>query len=147
MGDLTKNFSKSEFACLHCKRTFIDQKLVEALQKIRDVVGRSVYILSAYRCATHNAKIGGAKNSMHLAGRAADIQVDQLDTKQLLDLVLTMPEFTGIGFYVEEHFIHVDTRPGPRVTWSRILRDGKYSSLDEGIKQWDSLKTKTKTRL
>ena len=34
MGDLTRNFSRSEFACPCCGRADVDMRLVEALQEI-----------------------------------------------------------------------------------------------------------------
>lgn len=37
MGDLSRNFSKSEFACRCCGKTEIDQRLVDALQELRDL--------------------------------------------------------------------------------------------------------------
>jgi hypothetical protein len=80
---------------------------------------------------------------MHLVGKAADIQVDQLTALQTLKLVQTIPQFTGYGLYVEEHFVHVDSRtPVPNghiATWGRLTATGKYGSLDEAIKEWERL--------
>jgi len=39
MGDLSKNFSRSEFACPHCGEVEIDPLLVATLQRIRDKAG------------------------------------------------------------------------------------------------------------
>lgn len=74
MGDLTKNFSRSEFRCGHCGRLdVLDMELVWALQRLRDKVGRALPIISGYRCCAGNAQVGGTRDSQHLFGRAADI--------------------------------------------------------------------------
>lgn len=74
MGDLSKNFSRSEFTCGHCKRLdLLDDKLVRVLQRIRDDIGKPLPVVSGYRCCAHNAKVGGIQFSQHLYGRAADI--------------------------------------------------------------------------
>lgn len=50
------------------------RKLVEnVLQPLRDAIGAPIYINSGYRCTALNRAVGGALNSMHLTGRAADI--------------------------------------------------------------------------
>lgn len=136
MGDLSPHFNKAEFACTHCNRSFVDPKLLEGLEKLRVLAGHAVHILSGYRCADHNKKIGGAQSSMHIAGKAADIQVDQLNAKQALDLVKAIPEFTGYGLYVNEHFVHVDTRPGKLATWGRVDPKQGYVSLAAAEAAW-----------
>jgi len=79
MGDLSKDFSRSEFAC-RCGCGFDDVNLilVERLQAIRNALGEPIRILSGCRCPTHNRKVGGSSASAHLAGHAAD--VDCLDS-------------------------------------------------------------------
>lgn len=148
MGDLSAHFSKSEFACPHCNRSFVDGALITGLEKLRVMAGHAVHILSGYRCATHNKKIGGGQSSMHLAGKAADIQIDQLDAMQTLTLVKQIPEFTGYGLYVLEHFCHVDARPLVKghkpETWARIDPAKGYVSLAEGEKAWERSQTKAK---
>lgn len=75
MGDLTKNFSRSEFACKDgCGFDGIDVGLVNDLQKVRDRVNRPISVSSGCRCAKHNAATpGSAKTSSHMAGLAIDI--------------------------------------------------------------------------
>lgn len=74
MGDISKNFSRWEFECPHCRtlRGPTDA-LVAVLQRMRDVKGRSLTVVSGYRCATYNARVGGIGNSEHLLGNAADV--------------------------------------------------------------------------
>lgn len=43
------------------------------LQPIRDTFGKPIIISSGFRCVQLNKKVGGASNSDHLFGAAADI--------------------------------------------------------------------------
>lgn len=72
-GKKYPNFKKSEFKCSCCGSygVGIASSLVELLQKLRNKYG-SVIISSGYRCSKFNKKVGGASNSAHLKGQAAD---------------------------------------------------------------------------
>jgi len=73
MGDLTKNFSRNEFACwCRCGADDIDLRLVDYLQSLRDSVG-PIKVTSGVRCKLYNAQVGGSDDSAHLSGEAADI--------------------------------------------------------------------------
>lgn len=45
----------------------------QLLQKVRDAWGAPIAVTSGYRCPRLNALVGGAANSQHMAGQAADI--------------------------------------------------------------------------
>ena len=47
---------------------------VEVLQPIRDAWGKPIKVTSGYRCPRLNTMVGGARNSQHVLGQAADIQ-------------------------------------------------------------------------
>ena len=105
---LTENFNLREFMCSHCGSVIIDPELVRRLQKMRDELGEPIRINSAYRCPDYNRQIGGASNSQHTTGRAADLagtHLAELAEKYFFD--------GGIGLYTNH--IHVDT--GPRRRW------------------------------
>lgn len=106
---LTKNFNSSEFdcPCSKCSETIIDLDHVENLQKLRDRLGKSIKITSAYRCSDHNKAIGGATSSRHLVGDATDITVAGLSPDQVADIC--EPSFNGLGRY--DTFTHIDSRP------------------------------------
>jgi len=115
-GYLSPNFKASEFACRHCGDLGpgIDQDLIDALQAMRDHTGQPITINSGYRCPTHNANVGGATNSQHLLGTAADFTIRGMTPAQvyaLLDPVWP----GGLGRY--NTFTHIDTR-GSRARWS-----------------------------
>jgi hypothetical protein len=46
--------------------------LAPAMQRVRDLLGAPVFITSGYRSPELNAAIGGAKDSQHMQGLAAD---------------------------------------------------------------------------
>ena len=109
MGDLTKNFSKSEFACTCCGETKINKELVGVLQQLREDLKGFVTVTSSYRCPIHNEEVGGAKKSQHLLGTAADIVVDGVPSclvYQYLDR--KYPDKYGLGMY--RTFTHIDVR-------------------------------------
>ena len=84
MGDLSKNFKQSEFACkCGCGFDLISHELVETLQELRDAIKKPIIIVSGCRCPDHNAEVGGVSNSAHLVGQAADIMVNGWDATTL----------------------------------------------------------------
>ena len=112
---LSTNFKSTEFDCHGsgcCSSTNVDEKLVEYLQKIRDHFGKPVEISSGYRCATHNKNIGGATNSRHSKGQAADIYISGVKPAEIAKYAESIG-ILGIGLYETDkdgHFVHVDTR-------------------------------------
>lgn len=108
MGDLSPNFSRVEFACPGAIHVPCDVGLIGRLQLLRSKGGRPLEIVSGYRTAQHNAAIGGAANSLHLWGMAADIPAGYA---VLADAVAA--GFTGIGMS-GPWVVHVDVREGVR---------------------------------
>jgi len=123
MGDLTQNFSLREFRCkCGCGNVIVEPSLVNLLQTIRNNIRRPIYILSGYRCKGHNRQIGGAENSFHTQGKAADIAWEGRELK-VLYLYCEEQNPNGLGVYPERGCIHIDV--GHRVQrW--IYREGKY---------------------
>lgn len=115
MTKLSKHFDSEEFACKCCGKSLVKSSLVELLEKIRSVAGLPITITSGYRCKKHNAAVGGAKNSQHVQGIAADIKIKGMTPKQVADIAKKlMPKSGGIGIY--ETWCHVDTR-ATRARW------------------------------
>lgn len=108
MGNLSKNFSKEEFACKHCGQFKADPLLINKLQLFRDNIGKPVGIISGYRCPVYNKSLpGAAKNSFHVKGTAADIVISGATYGDLIWLAKQLG-FNGIGIYPDQGFIHVD---------------------------------------
>lgn len=113
---LSEHFQAREFACSCCGMALVHPELVRKLQGLRSAIGAPVYVTSGYRCAGHNAAVGGAQNSYHLFGMAADIWVEGIRPLQLAELAERIG-FDGIGIYPGQGFLHVDVR-GYRARWS-----------------------------
>lgn len=74
---LSPHFAETEFACRCCGMVRVNIRLVHMLEQLREQLGgKPVVITSGYRCAAHNRAVGGARQSQHLLGNAADIVVD-----------------------------------------------------------------------
>jgi uncharacterized protein YcbK (DUF882 family) len=64
------------------------KKLCEnVLEKVRAHFGRPVMVNSGFRGPKLNKVIGGARNSQHLTGQAADIEIPGLDNKVVFDWI------------------------------------------------------------
>ena len=58
------------------------------LEKVREVWGKPIYVNSGYRCEKLNRLVGGAVNSQHKIGKAADITTGSIEgNKRLFALV------------------------------------------------------------
>ena len=126
-GDLTANFSLSEFAQRNPYRPVPAKyhanvkRLAEQLQPLRDVVGRIV-ITSSYRTLAHNTAIGGAPTSQHLSAKAADFVVPGVPQSEvyctILRLIPGSMEQGGLGWYGPLGHIHYDVR-GRKARWNK----------------------------
>lgn len=106
MGNISKNFNREEFACGHCGRLdVLDIELVRCLQRLRDIVGKPLVIVSGYRCCAGNRQVGGVEYSQHLFGRAADIHAGYATARQCRSA-----GFSGVGIRSGK-VVHVDLLP------------------------------------
>ncbi|MBQ2274591.1 MAG: peptidoglycan-binding protein [Clostridia bacterium] len=130
------NFLVSEFCCKGndcCVAAKIDTALVEVLQKIREHFGVPVTINSAYRCEKHNKAVGGAKNSYHTKGMAADIVATGVKPLEIARYAESIG-VKGIGLY--DDFVHVDTREN-KSFWYSHKEEKRTTFFDENpIKKW-----------
>ena len=114
---LAPDFKVRELRCRDGTDTvMVDEALTVVLQCIREHFGKAVVITSGYRTAAHNAKVGGAKFSQHLYGRAADIRVQGASVEDVAAYAeRLMPDWGGVGRYPVKAgratgWVHVDTR-------------------------------------
>lgn len=61
--------------------------IVYCLQPIRDKLGKPIRISSGYRNPTLNSLVNGAKNSQHLFGQAADLNVAGMSVRALVEFI------------------------------------------------------------
>lgn len=109
---LTQHFKAEEFRCKDGTKEFLwAPKLFEVLETIRNHFNEPVIINSGYRTPTWNEKVGGAKNSYHMKGMAADIVVKGVSTKQVAEYANEIMKNHG-GVIRYTNFVHVDVREG-----------------------------------
>jgi zinc D-Ala-D-Ala carboxypeptidase len=99
------NFTISEVACPCCGEVVFNGHTMDAIQRLRDMVGKPIRVNSGHRCALHNARVGGAPMSAHRR-LAFDIDLRGHDRKELAKAAREAG-FTGLGYYV--NFLHLDT--------------------------------------
>lgn len=105
--------------------------LVGLCDRIRDLWGGPLIVVSGYRTPEHNADLiaadlgrgahGVASSSQHLEGRAADLRTTHghQDVPQLKRVILTawedgkLPTLGGLGDYPESNWIHIDVYRAP----------------------------------
>lgn len=119
-GQLTPHFHVREFACRDGRRVPAValpalKLLCRTLEKLRLTFGPAL-VLSGYRPADYNRRIGGATFSQHIyeltpESVAADL-VFRTGTPSQWAALAGQLGAGGVGTYVRSGFVHVDNRPG-----------------------------------
>ena len=107
------NFKESEFKCTASDLCKMEPDFLEAIQILRKHFGRPLKISSGYRDpTTHPIESAKAQPGVHAYGLAADIIISHGLAYDLLNMVMTLKIFTGIGIQQKGHagqrFIHID---------------------------------------
>ena len=113
MSKLNKYFDRSEFECrCNCGFESVDAELLDSLTIIREHFNSPITITSGNRCKIHNTNIGGAKNSKHTKGIAADFKVKDVEPAEVVAFILERwPDTYGVGKY--KSWVHLDVRSEP----------------------------------
>ena len=115
MGISSKNFSSKELSCSHCGENKFDQKTLDALQDLREAIGKPLSISSAYRCPEHNQKVSSTGiTGPHTTGQAVDILCSGKTAHEVLSFArIRSSVWKGIGVSQkgnhDSRFIHLDT--------------------------------------
>jgi len=122
--DEIQYFTPKEFTCKcagFCDHpSVISMNVVAKLDKIRELIGKPITILSGTRCERYNRKFGGKVRSAHVpknrASYAADVRCSDAAFRFAF-LAAALPIFNRIG--IGKDFIHVDDDPElpPNVIW------------------------------
>lgn len=109
---LTRHFRKSEMRC-RCGRKECDavpmrRQFLNKLEALREAWGKEISPTSAARCSMWNAKIGGAPDSQHLVGNAADFWFAEPTDAIKFSILAAKCGLGGIG--TGRHLVHVDDR-------------------------------------
>ena len=127
-GQLTANFHLKEWSCKEGGGTGVPWDLVDNvkqcaanLQILRDEIGKPITLISGWRGPLYNAKIGGAKKSLHLTGKAADSRVRGMDPVEVAEVIFSLIDAGkmdqgGVGIYPSSNFVHYDCR-GTKARW------------------------------
>nr|DAF72695.1 MAG TPA: peptidase [Microviridae sp.] len=109
-GEMSNHFNAKEFACKDGSyELLICTELLNVLENIRNHFGEPVKINSGYRTPEWNEKVGGAKNSYHIKGMAADIVVKNHSSKEVAEYASKVLSGHG-GVIRYTNFTHVDVR-------------------------------------
>ena len=146
-NQLTKNFCLAELTSSETARIcHIDNTPSEevclklkslcenVLQPLREAWGGAIVVTSGYRCKALNKKVGGASNSDHLYGCAADIKSlagGREKNKMLFDLAVKMmsdKKLVGVKQIIDEHgyrWIHISWQDGRTMKRNQVLHKPK----------------------
>lgn len=113
---LSTNFDLKEFASADGREPSSEvlknlTELAKNLEVLRKHLGKPIHITSGYRSKEHNQKIGGALNSMHITGMAADIQVEGIkpsDIAKAIELLIKEGKIKQGGLGIYKTWIHYD---------------------------------------
>ena len=126
-GQLTRNFNIREFGCRDgtgyigglARETGISRAhahnravaLATRLERVRAHHRRPLRIVSGYRTKSYNARIGGASNSAHTRGYAADVPPPASVSLSRHRRAMRQAFEGGIGTYPGSGFVHGDFDP------------------------------------
>ena len=110
--------------------------LSRVLENLRGIVGKPLYINSAFRTVQVNNAVGGSRTSYHLYGKAADISIRNLDKNERTVLRRAIEARKPAEFIIYDTFYHVafdfsklgNLTPKP-VTWQEEYPDS-FPSAD-----------------
>jgi uncharacterized protein YcbK (DUF882 family) len=121
---LSTNFSLNEFSSADGTAPTNDvlknlTELAKNLEVLRKHLGQPIRITSGFRSREHNKKIGGALNSFHVLGMAADIQVAKMKPEEVakaIKLLIKDGKIKEGGLGIYRTWIHYDIR-GTKSRW------------------------------
>lgn len=92
--ELTKSTTAQQKGIKNIPSKEQEQNLIALIENIldplREAYGGPIIVTSGYRCPALNKAVGGAKNSQHMTGQAADIRTvkdTRTENKKLFDLI------------------------------------------------------------
>jgi uncharacterized protein YcbK (DUF882 family) len=122
---LTNNFNLNEFNKHNFPLTETIlrniQELAKNLQVLRDEVKKPIKITSGFRDPSFNKKIGGATQSRHITGQAADLKIEGYTPKQvaaIIEKLIASGKMKQGGLGIYSTWIHYDVR-GTAARWTK----------------------------
>lgn len=90
------------------------QVLMDGLEQVRTLLGYAMHIDSGYRCPNLNAKIGGAPNSAHMYGFAADFICPEFGTPLAIVNAIVASDIRFDQCIQEGTWVHISFAPAMR---------------------------------
>jgi zinc D-Ala-D-Ala carboxypeptidase len=91
------------------------RRLARGLEQVQALLGRTIEISSAYRCPQLNAAVGGAPNSQHAQGLAADFVCPDFGTPLEIALAIGRSDIAYDQCILEYgDWIHISFSGAPR---------------------------------
>ena len=116
---ISKNFFYHEFYCQGKEPPGIYKdniiNIATELQKLRSLLNKPIRVNSGWRCAAHNKLMGGASNSQHLIGKAADCRIIGFPNNEVGYFACRYTNCNGIGIGLS--YTHLDIRDGNLTIW------------------------------
>ena len=117
---ITKNFTLEELTKTNSRNDNIPNSEETAaliklcgkvLQPAREMYGKPIHVTSGYRSPAVNRAVGGARNSQHMRGEAADITVfSRQENKKLFEIIRDHLNFDQLINERDFSWIHVSYR-------------------------------------
>lgn len=115
MGNISKHFSDYEFACPCCSVCKVSEAFLVKMDKLRDLLGRSVNITSGCRCVKYNDdlrargyhSVDGSAHTISEKQKCEAADIECSGSRNRRDLVILCHSiFNRVG--IAKSFIHVD---------------------------------------
>lgn len=104
------------------------KRLMDYLDKVREAFGKAIIVTSGFRSLRLNKRIGGAPESQHMKGQAADIRPH--DIKELRQLFASIRRVGGFDQLILEE-------PEGRTPWIHVSIAPANKPPRGEVKRWD----------
>lgn len=133
-------------------KVLISEELLAKLEELRAYGGFVITINSGYRSAAHNKKVGGASNSSHTRGLAADVKVKKDGSYVSAELICALCQtlgFDGVA-YINANSAHLDMagrtyRGNERNGYGNNVGNDFYEYFDITKAQIEALRVRQET--
>jgi Peptidase M15 len=140
MGDLTANFSASEFDVNEAVPSqYYDNRdaVATMLQSFRDMISSPIVVTSCYRDSSRNTDVGGATDSQHLTASAADVKFPLVSQYAVATALLAAeqnggaPQYSQCIFYTDSDHAHIGLPDSSLASGQKLVHysDGSYQVL------------------
>lgn len=109
-----RHFEITEFACkggVCCDGSYpMNHEALLLFDDLRETFGSWLAVNSGFRCRLYNEHVGGAEQSWHTRGVAADLRCEKAKREDLLELIYHWPPLKRCGIGLYNKFVHIDCR-------------------------------------